>query len=365
MADQKQVKRLERSVDEWNAWRQDHLEIKPDFSNAILSLTNLIGANLSNANLMDAYLVSANLSSANLSDVLLSGANLSLTNLSGANLSYALLGDVLLSGANLSDANLSGSNLRDAILRYANLSDANLSSTDLSGANLSGANLSGTSFNQTQFGRTLFAWVDLSNVKELETATHSGPSSVDINTVTLPHDEHTRKHFLQGVGFTETQIEYLPSLLTHRPIEYHSLFISYASQDQAIAKRLHADLRKKDVPCWFAPHDLQPGTLIFKGIDEAIHLHDKLLLILSQHAVTSSWVELEVHSALQKEKKSGQRVLFPLRLDNTILESETSWARMLQPRHIADFTGWQDEAAYQEAFGTLLRHLKVSKPPVR
>jgi hypothetical protein len=34
-----------------------------------------------------------------------------------------------------------------------------------------------------------------------------------------------------GVGFTETQIEYLPSLLTPQPIQYQSLFISYASQE--------------------------------------------------------------------------------------------------------------------------------------
>lgn len=34
--------------------------------------------------------------------------------------------------------------------------------------------------------------------------------------------------FLRGVGFTETQIEYLPSLLTPRSIQYSSLFISYA-----------------------------------------------------------------------------------------------------------------------------------------
>src|SRR5947209_804431 len=35
--------------------------------------------------------------------------------------------------------------------------------------------------------------------------------------------------------------------LTEKPIQYQSLFISYAHQDEAVAKRLHTDLRKNDV----------------------------------------------------------------------------------------------------------------------
>jgi hypothetical protein len=181
--------------------------------------------------------------------------------------------------------------------------------------------------------------------------------------VILPHDEHTRNHFLRGIGFTETQIEYLPSLLTPRPIQYQSLFISYASQDEAVAKQLHTDLCKKDVPCWFAPHDLRPGTPILRGLEEAIYLQDKFLLILSMHAVNSHWIEREVEVALHQEVKRGIDVLFPIRLDNTVLESNAGWATRLQHRHIGDFTNWQDEGAYQQAFAALLRHLKVTKPP--
>jgi hypothetical protein len=182
---------------------------------------------------------------------------------------------------------------------------------------------------------------------------------VDVNSVTLPIEKQTRLHFLRGVGFTETQIEYLPSLLTPRPIQYCSLFISYAHQDEAVAKRLHTDLRKKDVPCWFAPHDLRPGTPILRGLEEAILLQDKFLLILSKHAVQSAWIEREVDTALYQEIKRGQDVLFPIRLDNTVLESKAGWATRLQHRHIGDFTNWHDDAIYQQGFADLLRHLKV------
>jgi hypothetical protein len=213
-------------------------------------------------------------------------------------------------------------------------------------------------FIRSIFDHTLFVEVDLSTVRGLETAEHWGPSTVNINSVILPHDEPTRTHFLRGVGFTETQIDYLPSLLTPRPIQYHSLFISYTHKDEAIAKRLYTDLRKNDVPCWFAPHDLRPGTPIVRGIEEAIHLYDKLLLILSKNAVASNWVQQEVETALYKGATTGQEILFPIRLDNTILEIDTLWAKRLRHRHIGDFTGWQEEQRYQEAFDLLLRHLK-------
>ncbi len=124
-----------------------------------------------------------------------------------------------------------------------------------------------------------------------------------------------------GVGFTATQIEYLPSLLTSRPIEYSSLFISYASQDEAAARRLHMDLRRKDVPCWFAPHDLQPGNYFRECIDQAIHSQDKLLLLLSSHSVKSGWVRYEVELALARENQQQREVLYPIRLDDAILHS--------------------------------------------
>lgn len=79
--------------------------------------------------------------------------------------------------------------------------------------------------------------------------------------------------------------------------------------------------------------------------------------------MNSAWVEREVDAALHQEIKRGNDVLFPIRLDNTVLESDTLWAKRLRQRHIGDFTGWQDEAAYQQAFTALLRHLKVAKPP--
>ena len=118
------------------------------------------------------------------------------------------------------------------------------------------------------------------------------------------------------------------------------------------------DLRKKNVPCWFAPHDLQPGMPILRGLEEAIHLQDKFLLILSEHAVKSRWIEREVDAALHQEIERGKDVLFPIRLDNAVLESNAGWARRLRHRHIGDFTNWMDPRIYQQMFARLLQDLK-------
>ncbi len=319
MTNQQHYDLLKKGVDVWNAWREKHQDVRPDLSHA------------------------------NLSDVDLRDTNLFWANLTGANLTGADLTRAHLLKADLTRANLTGANLERANLFWAVLSEA-----DLSGAH----------FTSTHFWHTFFVQIDLSNVKGLETAIHEGPSTVNINSVILPHNEQTRLHFLRGVGFTETQIEYLPSLLTPRPIEYQSLFISYASQDEAIAQRLHDDLRKKDVPCWFAPHDLKPGDYFREEIDKAIHKQDKLLLILSKDSVNSKWVKYEVNRARNREIEQDRTILYPIRLDDTMLTSTSGWAAELRAhRHIGDFTGWQEDATYQKAFSTLLRHLKVNTPP--
>ena len=69
------------------------------------------------------------------------------------------------------------------------------------------------------------------------------------------------------------------------PIQFHSCFISYSSKDQAFADRLNGDLRQKGIRCWLATEDLKIGDRFRKRINEAIRLHDKLMVILSEHSV--------------------------------------------------------------------------------
>jgi hypothetical protein len=142
-------------------------------------------------------------------------------------------------------------------------------------------------------------------------------------------------------------------------IHYYSCFISYSSQDDILARRLHADLQDHGVRCWFACEDMKIGDKIRARIDEAIHLQDKLLLLLSKHSIASAWVEDEVEAAIEKEYQQNREVLFPVRLDESVMQTTQAWAAKLRrTRHIGDFTNWKDLQAYQNAFDRLLRDLK-------
>jgi hypothetical protein len=91
-------------------------------------------------------------------------------------------------------------------------------------------------------------------------------------------------------------------------------------------------------------------------------VYDKLLLILSEHSVASDWVEHEVEMALAREQEQKRTMLFPIRLDDAVMEIKTGWpAHIRNTRHIGDFPNWKSHDAYQKSFVRLLRDLKASE----
>lgn len=337
----------------WNQWRKEHADIQPDFSDANLGGAQLHGAILDGADLTAANFVQASLSGADLTGAFLNYANLS----SCANLNNSRFIGAILYKANLSRANLSFANLSGADLTGTNLSGADVNYADLTGAILAGANLS-----EASVGGTIFGDIDLSVAKGLEAVAHQGKSYIDIHTI-YRSGGNIPQAFLRGIGAPETMIEYMHSLVG-KPIDYYSCFISYSSKDQDFAERLYADLQSNNVRSWFAPHDLKTGDRYRDRIDESIRLYDKLLLILSENAVASTWVEEEVEKATDKERQlrsQGHKrtVLFPIKLDDTVMQTTTAWAADVRRLwHIGDFIGWHDSACYQRAFTKLLGDLK-------
>ena len=151
-----------------------------------------------------------------------------------------------------------------------------------------------------------------------------------------------------------------PPSPTGQAIKYHSCFISYSSKDQDFAEKLHDDLQQRGVQCWFAPEDMKIGDKIRPTLHRSIQAHDKLLLILSQNSINSGWVETEVETAFEKEQRQGQIVLFPIRLDETVIQTDQAWAADIRrTRHIGDFSRWKDHDQYQRAFERRLRNLKA------
>lgn len=352
MANAEHLSKLEEGVTTWNEWREAHPSIVPDLSGADLSGTKLAQANLYRAELIAADLGGANLSGASLSAANLSGADLIAANVSGAN----------LSGANLAGADLDGADIHDADLTNADLFAANLTGTNLTDTGLDFVNFSYCTFLETKLhGATLqdtiFQNVDLSKVVGLDSCDHWGPSALDHRT--LQRSGPLPDVFLRGCGLPDVLIDFLPSLFG-RPSQHYSCFISYSSQDDEFAIRLHSDLQDNGVRCWFAPEDMRIGDRMRTRIDEVIRVHDKLLLVLSETSVASAWVEKEVETAFEKERERNETVLSPIRLDGAVMDSKTGWAADIKrTRHIGDFTNWKTHDEYIKSFDRLLRDLKL------
>ena len=291
------------------------------------------------------------------------------------NLSGAHLYSAHLRNANLSNANLRNANLSNADLSRANLSSADINLVNLSGANLSGANLNevdlrGTILTKAIFGLTRIGDVDLSAAIGLETVRHIMPSSIGIDTLYKSKGE-IPDEFLREAGVPEEIItQLLPSIRCGPAIQWHSCFISHSSKgkDEEFAKRLHARMRAANMRVWFAPEDLKGGKKLHEQLFEAIQVHDKLLLVLSDSSILSEWVMTEIRKALAQEKKENRRKLFPIRLvDFPTLEewecmSSTgeNLAEEVRQYFIPDFSNWKNHDAFEKAFERLQKDLQAA-----
>jgi hypothetical protein len=357
-------------VEAWNVWRAKSPVI-PDLSEANLSRSNLnkydlsradiFETDLSDAELLEANLVRADLRKANLSGANLEDADLRLAVLDYANLRVARLvraGLIVarMRSANLTDANLLQADLSQAELTHSKLCSANLTEATLVEANLQKADLTDSTWLGALLGHTIFADNDLSTVTGLETASHFAPSTVGVDTI-YRSKGNIPESFLRGCGVPDEFIALAKSLFTN-PIDFYSCFISYSSKDDAFANKLHTTLQAHHVRCWKDSEDLKVGDRFQDVIESAIRLHDKLLLVLSENSINSSWVEWEVKKALKKEQGQGSAMLFPVRLDDAVMESPYAWAAEVRKRHIGDFRKWKDHDSFQKSLDRLLRDLK-------
>jgi uncharacterized protein YjbI with pentapeptide repeats len=366
MASGEHLSILARGAEEWNRWRVESQVAEPDLASAGLARFDFKGFNLRRVNLYRADLTSCDLSKVNLSD-----ANITSATLENANMDRTELRASRLIGADLSSAYLLGAECWGADFNRADLSSADLGWAGLQRANMGGASLERTNFAESRLGATVLVDVDLSRAVGLERIHHSAPSMIGIDTIYKSRGK-IPEVFLRGCGVPEEFITYMGSMVG-RPIEYYSCFISYSTKDQAFADRLYADLQAKGVRCWFAPHDIMGGRKIHEQIDEAIRVHDKLLLILSESSMASDWVGTEIANAREREAREKKQMLFPITI--APFEEVKKWklmdadrgkdsAREIREYYIPDFSNWdRDNRAYQKEFEKLVTALKAAGTP--
>lgn len=370
MANPEHLKIFNEGVGQWNAWRKENNKVAPDLSNARLLKGNYQGANLSGTNLSGAILNLAGLEGADLSKATLSFSFLTQANLAGARLYGANLQSAVLRSTNLAGADLSGADMAAADFTAANLTDANLWYSSVVDTKFSKTNLLRADFTMSSIGNSSFNDLDLSKAIGLDLAEHFYPSSIGLDTLYKSQGK-IPEAFLRGCGMPEDFIAYVPSLVgAVRPIQYCSCFISYSTLDEDFARRLHSRMQEAKLRVWFAPADMKGGKKIYDQIDNAIQVHDKLLLVLSESSIKSEWVLTEIRKALRTEKKENRRKLFPIRLVS--YEKLKAWelfdadsgrdlAVEIRSYFIPDFSRWKDHDAFEAAFDRLLSDLKADE----
>lgn len=202
------------------------------------------------------------------------------------------------------------------------------------------------------------------DAKPVTTWTHRDEAFRDVAIAIRTAIQHLHSHSSSLSHASQNDLTLLSTPTTAQAqrvfSDYHSCVLSYATEDQVFAEQLYADLQSKGVPCWFAPHDFKTGDKLRDKIYEAIQEKDKLLLILSEHALKSDWVEREVELAFERERQAPETlVLFPIRLDEAVMHTKAAWAGDIRRiRFIGDFRQWQDGATYQRALQRLLRDVR-------
>ena len=98
------------------------------------------------------------------------------------------------------------------------------------------------------------------------------------------------------------------------------VFISYASQDVAIADKMCAALEAAGILCWIAPRDVHAGQSYAAAIVEAINSCRMLLLLLSRSAIDSPHVLREVERASSK-----RRPVLSVRMDGSKLPPDLEY----------------------------------------
>jgi len=151
---------------------------------------------------------------------------------------------------------------------------------------------------------------------------------------------------------------------------FKTVFISYNRNDEEVATQLREQLEAAGISCWFAPLDMQSGGGVREQIEEAIHKQGRVVLILSENSIRSSWVSFEVECALAEEKKKRGCRLFPIRICD--YEKLTEWdarnsstgenlSHDVLDRFVPDFTKWMDISELGQQVAKLVIAINDSK----
>ncbi len=323
-----------------------------NLTSAIVSRSNLAHADFTRANMMGCSLVRSDLSSSTLRLAQLAGADLSSANLRYANLQDANLSGANLSYADLSWANLSGANLRNARLHTTALTLADLNGADLRGAAFTNADLESAILMNALFGLTRFVNCDLSNIIGLDSARHSGPSTLGLDTV-------ARSRGMMPVKFLEQAGVAAPLLAAQDAMRgaarsYPTVLIVASAEDCELAGRLRSGLVAAQIPSWDIAADDELATRSGAILLEHTPYYDRLVLLCTAQSLESSKASTYFAQLAGGRRPEAGQAIVTLAADDIFYRREDHLCNTLREGPVLDFRGWEDANVYGDALASLV-----------
>lgn len=319
---------------------------------AYVSRSNLSYADLTLANLTGCTLVRSDLSNSTLENAQLTGADLSYSNLQFANLEGASLAGANLAYADLSWTNLSGANLRGANLTATSLSLADLNGADLRGATITNANLESAVLVNTVLGLTTLVNCDLSQSIGLDSARHTGPSAISLDTIARSGGMIPRA-FLEAAGVAEPLLA-AQDAMRGLSRSYPTALIVGSGEDGELVARLQSGLRASRIPAWAIAADDEDAVLSGGILLEHTPYYDGLILVCSAHSLESSQTSTYLAQLAGGPGAGPGQITVTLATDDLFYQRDDHLCNTLREGRVLDFRGWEDSFIYDEGLASLV-----------
>jgi TIR domain len=83
------------------------------------------------------------------------------------------------------------------------------------------------------------------------------------------------------------------------------IFLSHNSRDKEFVRKLAAQLRLVGGDVWLDEWEIKPGDRIPSEVSTALAVVDTIVVVWSEDAANSRWVDAELASALARELSDG------------------------------------------------------------
>jgi len=90
---------------------------------------------------------------------------------------------------------------------------------------------------------------------------------------------------------------------------HYDIFVSYAKEDSAFARRLVEALRARKISVWYDRGELRLGDSILREVEDGLEHSDCFVLLLSPEYFKKPWTQFETGVALGR---GGKDRIFPI-----------------------------------------------------